>query len=132
MAVGVEVRVPFLDIELVNFSTTIPDHFKLKGNTNKYILKKVAEKYLPYEIINRPKAGFGAPIRKWITEDLDEFIQERLSPDKIKHRGIFNERAVWQLINDNKEGKIDASYTVWSLLAIESWLQQFVDNKELI
>lgn len=131
MAVGVEARVPFLDLELVNFSTTIPDHFKLKGQTTKYILKKVAEKYLPHEIIYRPKSGFGAPVRKWITEDLDEMIKERLSPQKIKERGIFNEDAVWQLIKDNKAGRIDASYTVWSLLAIESWMQQFVDGQKL-
>lgn len=131
MAEGVEVRVPFLDLDLVNFSTTIPPKYKLKGNETKYILKKVAEKYLPKEIIYRPKSGFGAPIRKWITEDLDEMISVRLSPEIIRSRGIFDEKAVWQLINDNKAGKIDASYTVWSLLAIESWMQQFVDGKKL-
>jgi asparagine synthase (glutamine-hydrolysing) len=131
MAVGVEARVPFLDLDLVNFSTTIPAEFKLKGNETKYILKKVAEKYLPKEIIYRPKSGFGAPIRKWIIVDLEDMIKERLAPDVIKARGIFDEKAVWQLINDNKAGKIDASYTVWSLLAIESWMQQFVDGKKL-
>jgi asparagine synthase (glutamine-hydrolysing) len=131
MAVGVEARVPFLDLDLVNFSTTIPAEFKLKGDETKYILKKVAEKYLPKEIIYRPKSGFGAPIRKWITVDLDDMIKERLAPDVIMARGIFDERAVWKLINDNKAGKIDASYTIWSLLAIESWMQQFVDGKKL-
>jgi asparagine synthase (glutamine-hydrolysing) len=127
MAAGVEVRVPFLDRELVEFSTTIPPHLKMKGNTTKYILKKVSEKYLPKEIIYRSKAGFGAPIRKWIMYDLDELIHERLSPDKIKSRGIFDTTAVWKLIDDNKKGRIDASYTIWSLLAIESWMQQFND-----
>jgi asparagine synthase (glutamine-hydrolysing) len=131
MAVGVEARVPFLDLDLVNFSTTIPVEFKMKGDVTKYILKKVAEKYLPKEIIYRPKSGFGAPIRKWITVDLDDMIKERLAPDVIIARGIFDEKAVWRLINDNKAGKIDASYTIWSLLAIESWMQQFVDGKNL-
>ncbi len=131
MAVGVEARVPFLDLELVNFSTTIPPHLKLKGNTTKFILKKVAEKYLPHEIIYRPKSGFGAPVRKWITQDLDEMIAERLSVENIELRGLFDAKAVWELIEDNKKGKIDGSYTVWSLLAIESWMQQFVDGKKL-
>ncbi len=127
MAVGVETRVPFLDKELVDLSTKIPVSLKMKGNTTKYILKKMTEKYLPKDVIYRPKTGFGAPVRKWITQDLDELIKSYLSPDKIRERGIFNERHVWRLIEDNKKGKIDASYTIWSLLAIESWFKQFVD-----
>lgn len=127
MAVGVEVRVPFLDKELVELSTKIPTRLKLKGNITKYLLKKVAERYLPKEVIYRPKTGFGAPVRKWITNDLDEMINDRLSEKRIKERGIFNSKNVSKLIQDNKKGKIDASYPIWGLLAIESWMQQFVD-----
>ncbi len=129
MAAGVEARVPYLDVDLVNFSTTIPPELKMKGTTTKYLLKKVAEKFLPKEIIYRSKAGFGAPVRKWIVSDMDEMIQERLSPARLNNRGIFNSNAVQQLIEDNKSGKVDGSYTVWSLLAIESWMEQFVDGK---
>jgi asparagine synthase (glutamine-hydrolysing) len=128
MAVGVEVRVPYLDKDLVEFSTTIPPHFKMKGNETKYILKKVAERYLPMDVIYRPKTGFGAPVREWIKNDLDEMIHDRLSPEKIKAAGIFNEKAVWKMITDNKKGKIDAAYTIFSLLAIDSWMHQFVNN----
>lgn len=127
MAVGVEARVPYLDKELVEFSLKIPPSLKLRGNETKYILKKVAERYLPYDIIYRPKTGFGAPVRKWITQDLNAMIEERLSPEKLNKRGIFDADKVWRLIKDNKAGKIDASYSIWSLLAIESWLSQFVD-----
>ena len=62
MATGVEVRVPFLDKELLEFSTTIPPHLKMKGVTTKYLLKKMMERYLPNDIIYRSKAGFGAPV----------------------------------------------------------------------
>lgn len=127
MAVGVEVRVPFLDKDLVEFSTSIPVNLKMKGTTTKYLLKKVMEKYLPHDVIYRPKAGFGAPVRKWICEDLDETINAYLSPERIRERGIFNDTAVCQLIEDNKSGKIDASYPIWCLLAIESWMRQFKD-----
>lgn len=131
MAVGVEARVPFLDIELVEFAQTLPPQLKLKGSETKYILKKVAERYLPKEIIYRPKTGFGAPVRRWITEDLDEMIHQRLSPERLKNQGIFNPDKVWKLINDNKKGKIDASYPIWALLAIHSWMEQFVyTNKD--
>ena len=125
MATGVEVRVPFLDKELVEFSTKIPTNLKLKGITTKYILKKVMEKYLPNEVIYRSKSGFGAPVRKWIINDLDHVINKFLSKDKLEDRGIFDYKTVHELINDNKAGKIDASYTIWALLAIESWMQQF-------
>jgi asparagine synthase (glutamine-hydrolysing) len=129
MAVGVEVRVPFLDTELVEFSTNIPPHYKLKGNETKYLLKKVAEKYLPKEIIYRPKTGFGAPVRDWILNDMDDLINDYLSKETIIKRGIFNFDKVINLIEDNKKGVIDASYSIWSLLAIESWMRQFYDNK---
>lgn len=125
MATGVEVRVPFLDKELVEFSTKIPTNLKLKGITTKYILKKVMEKYLPNEVIYRSKSGFGAPVRKWIINDLDHVINKFLSKDKLEDRGIFDYKKVHELINDNKACKIDASYTIWALLAIESWMQQF-------
>ena len=131
MAVGVEARVPFLDIDLVEFSQSIPTSMKMRGKETKYILKKVAERYLPHDVIYRPKTGFGAPVRKWITSDLQPMIDERLSIDRIKARGIFNPETVWDLINQNKSGKIDASYSIWALLAIESWCMQFIDGIEL-
>ena len=129
MTHGVEVRVPFLDLRLVEFATKIPPHLKLKGKTTKYLLKKVAERYLPTEVIYRPKTGFGAPVRKWITAEMDDLINDYLSRAQLDKRGIFNADEVQKLIIENKKGKIDASYTIWSLLAIESWFRQFVDIK---
>ncbi len=129
MATGVEVRVPFLDKELVEFSLQIPTSLKMKGITTKYILKKVMEKYLPHEVIYRSKSGFGAPVRKWIVEDMDQTIQKYLSKRNIEKRNIFDFEEIQKLINDNKKGTIDASYTIWSLLSIESWMQQFYDVK---
>jgi len=127
MAVGVEVRVPFLDLELVEFSKSIPPELKMKGKETKYILKRVAERYLPMDVIYRPKTGFGAPVRKWITNDLKPMIEERLSDECLEKWGIFDSKKVWELIEANQTGRIDASYSIWSLLAIESWLAQFVD-----
>jgi asparagine synthase (glutamine-hydrolysing) len=130
MAVGVEVRVPFLDTELVQFSTKIPPQYKLMGNETKYLLKKVAEKYLPKEVIYRPKTGFGAPVRNWIINDMDDLIQDYLSKKSINERGIFDYNKISNLIEENKKGTIDASYPIWSLLAIESWMRQFYDTNK--
>lgn len=127
---GVEVRVPYLDLELVEFSTTIPPELKMNGNTTKYLLKKVAERYLPNHIIYRSKSGFGAPVRDWIINDLGEKLQLELCESELKKRAIFNFEAVQKLIKKNTKGTIDASYSIWALLAIQSWLRQFVDNAE--
>ena len=129
MATGVEVRVPFLDLELVEFSTLIPPHLKLKGTTTKYLLKKVMERYLPHDVIYRPKTGFGAPLREWFgAGKLDDMTAAYLSVEGIQKRGIFNADAVQELVKSNRSGKIDASYTVWGLMAVESWMRQFIDN----
>lgn len=127
MASGVEVRVPYLDIDLVEFSTKIPPSLKLKGNTTKYLLKRVAEKYLPNEVIYRPKTGFGAPVRKWIKNDMNSFINDYLSQESIEKRKIFNYDKIKELIDLNASKKEDLAYPIWSLLAIESWLRQFHD-----
>ncbi len=127
MANGVEVRVPFLDTELVDWSATIPVQFKMKGTQTKYILRKLMKKYLPKEILFRRKTGFGAPVRKWILNDLDEMIDDYLSKESIKKRGIFNEKNIHRLINDNKTGMIDGAYSIFTLLSIESWFRQFVN-----
>ena len=128
MASGIEVRVPFLDLELVEYSAKIPPEMKLKGNVVKYILKKTMEKYLPHEIIYRPKTGFGAPVRQWVTHDLNEKVQEYLGESSIIKRGIFDPLEISRLISDNKSGKVDASYSILALMAIESWFRQFVDK----
>jgi asparagine synthase (glutamine-hydrolysing) len=124
-AVGVEVRVPYLDRDLVAFAQQLNPNLKLKGLETKYLLKKVAERYLPKGIIYRPKTGFGAPVRKWITVEMNDMIRERLSEQNIKRQGVFDYEKVQELINMNKNGSIDASYNIWSLLAISSWLKQF-------
>lgn len=125
MATGVEVRVPFLDKDLVEFSVKIPVELKLKGMTTKYLLKKVMEKYLPHEVIYRSKSGFGAPVRTWIRNEMNNIIENRLSKERIEQLGLFNYKEVHAIIKDNRDGKIDAAYTIWSLLAIDSWMKQF-------
>jgi asparagine synthase (glutamine-hydrolysing) len=129
MAVGVEVRVPFLDLELIEFAATIPAKYKQRGAEGKWILKKAMEPYLPKEIIYRPKTGFGAPLRTWIRHELRDLVNDVLSPTSILNRGIFNPIAVQQLIDDNDKGKKDAAYTIFSMMCIEIWCRKFLDNR---
>ena len=128
MAAGVEVRVPFLDLELVEFAAKIPSKFKQNGNVGKWILKRAMEPYLPKNIIYRPKTGFGAPLRQWMREELREFLADTLSIERLKNRGLFEPQAVQELIASNDSGLIDASYTLLSLMCIELWCEKFIDK----
>lgn len=125
MAAGIEIRVPFLDNDLVDFAGSIPDSFKMHNGESKYILKKVAERYLSKDIIYRKKSGFGAPVRKWVKEDLEKRIDIDLDSNKLSSQGIFDVERVNALIKENKKGKIDASYSILGLLLIQSWMNQF-------
>lgn len=128
MAAGVEVRVPFLDLDLVEFSARIPIQYKQNGAEGKWVLKKAMEAYLPKDIIYRPKAGFGAPLRRWIKGELRGFIGEYLSEKSLRSRGLFDPVAVHSLIKNNELGKVDASYTLLSLACIEIWCRSYLDN----
>lgn len=130
MAAGVEVRVPFLDLPLMDFAQQIPLHMKQRGREGKWVLKKAMEPYLPHDVIYRPKSGFGAPLRNWMRFELREMLGDLLSEHSVKARGLFRPDAVQKLIADNDSGKVDASYTLLSLLCIEIWCRKFQDNRQ--
>jgi asparagine synthase (glutamine-hydrolysing) len=87
---SVEGRYPFLDIDLINFVTQIPPHIQLKDLVEKYILKQVASKYLPPEIINRQKFAFVAPGSTHLLKQNIDWVNDLLSPQRIKRQGYFN------------------------------------------
>ena len=128
MAEGLEVRVPFLDLDLIEFVARIPNRYKQKGSHGKWILKKAMEPFLPKNIIYRPKTGFGVPLRRWLKDDLRELLGDLLSVDSINKRGLFSSQSIQKLISDNDNGKIDASYTLLSLLCIEIWCRAYIDK----
>ena len=129
MAVGVEVRVPLLDLELVEFAARIPTHVKQKGSVGKWVFKKAMEPYLPHDVIYRPKSGFGAPLRTWMRHELRPLLNDLLSADSLRRRGLFKPEAVASLIDANQSGRVDASYTLLSLLSIEIWCRRFIDAR---
>jgi asparagine synthase (glutamine-hydrolysing) len=129
MAAGVEVRVPFLDLDLVEYAAQIPNKYKQNRSVGKWVLKKAMEPYLPHEVIYRPKTGFGAPLRRWMQFELRELLGDLLSEESLRKRSVFDSKAVHQLIKKNDSGVVDASYTLLSLMCIEIWCRQFVDGK---
>jgi len=129
MATGVEVRVPFLDLELVEFAARIPARYKQRGSEGKWVLKKAMEPYLPRDVIYRPKTGFGAPLRRWMRFDLRDLLNDVLGAQSLRQRGLFDSVAVQRLIQANHQGKVDASYTLLSLICIELWCRKFIDQE---
>jgi asparagine synthase (glutamine-hydrolysing) len=128
MAVGVEVRVPFLDNDLVRLANGLPTDLKLRGGEGKWVLKKAMEPYLPREVIYRPKTGFGAPLRRWLRNELRDWVGDTLAADTLRRRGLFDPAAVARLIADDRAGRVDAAYTILGLACIEIWCRNFLDK----
>lgn len=129
MAAGIEVRVPFLDNDLVRLANALPPELKQCGTEGKWVLKKAMERYLPQEVIYRPKTGFGAPLRHWLQNELREMVGDILSADRLRRRGLFDPKAVADLVADDRAGRVDASYTILGLLCIEVWCMLFLDKR---
>jgi asparagine synthase (glutamine-hydrolysing) len=125
MACSLEVRAPFLDYELVEFVMRLPSKLKLKVLTSKYILKKTMKNWLPDEVINRPKKGFGVPVAKWVKGPLKDLFQDLLSSDRIKREGFLDPAYVARLLQDHLLGKKDNRKQLWTLLVWELWLNHY-------
>jgi asparagine synthase (glutamine-hydrolysing) len=128
MATSVETRVPFLDVELMRLSAIIPERYKLKGQITKYLLKEAMCRYLPRRVLYRSKSGFGAPLRKWVAEDLRDCLHEQLGPQRLGRRGLFDGAAVQRILRENEENKADHAYLIYALLTLELWMQTFLDR----
>jgi asparagine synthase (glutamine-hydrolysing) len=128
MAAGVEMRVPFLDPDLVRLASTIPDNGLVRGLETKWILKRAMHGVLPREIIYRAKSGFGVPIRAWLHGPLRPMLQELLSAKSLGDRGLFDITNVANLMAEEDAGRGDNAYTLLSLACIELWCRRFVDE----
>ena len=127
MAVGVEVRVPLLDIDVVRFAAHVPAHLKQRGRVGKAIFKQAMQPFLPHAVIYRPKSGFGAPLRRWLRAELRSKVNDTLDAAVLRRRGFFDPLAVRRLIELDRAGAIDASYTIFALMCFELWCRRFVD-----
>jgi asparagine synthase (glutamine-hydrolysing) len=128
MAANLEVRVPFLNHELMELAARMPVNLKLRGLKRKYILKRAAEKLLPKEIVWRKKAGFGAPIRSWLRGPLKPMVDDLLSEETVRRRGLFQPAEVQKIISANQSGQEDFNLQVFQLLTLELWQREFLDK----
>jgi asparagine synthase (glutamine-hydrolysing) len=127
MAVNLEVRVPFLNREMIEMAARMPPKLKLRGLKRKYILKRALENLLPRDVVWRKKAGFGAPIRSWLRGPLRPLIDDLLSEETVRRRGLFRPKEVRRVVDDNTSGREDNNLQVFQLLGLELWHRQFID-----
>jgi len=128
MAVSLEARSPFLDHNVIEFAASLPENFKLRGLTTKYILKRVLKQLLPAENLNRRKMGFGVPIGQWFRGEMQPFLRETLLSERALQRGYFNPDAVKRLVDLHTRSERDYAHQLWTLMMLELWLQRFIDT----
>lgn len=129
MASGLEARVPFLDHHLIEWAFQIPSIHKMRDREGKLLVKKAMERHLPRELLYRPKHGFNVPLTVWMRRELREFVQDGLSEDRLKRRGLFNPGVVAKLIQDHLDGRLNASNKIFLLLMLELWFERFIDRR---
>lgn len=128
MANSLEMRVPYLDKELVKFLETLPSNLKLRGNKHKYIHKKAAENWLPQEIVNRKKRGFETPIDEWLQGSFADDAKKIFNEENSASRNFFNLNYLNKLIDEHKSGKENHLRQIFTLLSFEMWYKTFFEN----
>jgi asparagine synthase (glutamine-hydrolysing) len=125
---SLEARSPFLDYELMEFAARIPSNIKLKYGKQKYLLKKLASRFLPLDVIYRKKCGFGIPIGFWFRGKFKSLIKEILLSDMAVKRGYFEMNYVKNILEEHLTGRCDHKYRLWALLCLELWHLMFIDK----
>jgi asparagine synthase (glutamine-hydrolysing) len=125
MAHGLEVRVPFLDNRIVEYTATLPEKLKYKQGIGKIVLRKLLSRYIPQELFNRPKMGFGIPLDHWFRKELKELLLDYLSVDRLKKEGLFDVFTVQQKIGEHLNGTANHQYRLWTLLIWQMWRERW-------
>jgi asparagine synthase (glutamine-hydrolysing) len=128
MAASIELRVPFLDYRLAEYAARIPAATKLRGGRTKHVVKRVAERLLPREIIDRPKMGFPTPLAHMFRTELAEYVADTLLDGHARGRGYFDPSVVERSVRAHRTGAADEHQLLWRLVVLEEWHRQFVDG----
>jgi asparagine synthase (glutamine-hydrolysing) len=131
MAHSVEARPVLVDREIVDYAAAIPARLKLKHGELKYVLKKVAARYLPKEVLSRPKQGFTFPLGRWMRTDLRKFLERLAERSRFVESGVFDAAYVRKLTREHLEGRVDHNYRLWILVNLEFWHRSFIDGESL-
>jgi asparagine synthase (glutamine-hydrolysing) len=127
MANSLELRVPLLDHKILEFAASLPQNFKIRGFTTKYIAKKALRGCVPREILNRKKAGFPVPYEKWLRLDLKDWVHDLLLDSRTTARGYFQKSAVERMLSDDMRSG-GYSKEIFDLAVLELWHREFLEK----
>jgi asparagine synthase (glutamine-hydrolysing) len=125
MAHSLEVRSPLIDHHVLEFAARIPSHLKLRHGVSKYIFKRMAEEFVPREIVRREKHGFGVPLESWFRKELRELVREHLLHSRDGAQRLFDRPFVERLVREHESGRWDWSLQLWSLLVFHLWYGRY-------
>jgi asparagine synthase (glutamine-hydrolysing) len=128
MAVSLEARDPLLDHKLLEFAATVPAALKIKGGRGKYLLRKVLQRRIPADILERGKQGFAAPIGEWLRGPLAPMADALLNDGRLRDRGIFDSGEVARLWREHRASRADHRHRLWQLIMLELWFRHFIDQ----
>ena len=123
MAVSLETRVPFLDHRVVEFAWSLPQKYKMNNGVSKLALREVLYNYVPKNMIERPKMGFGVPLGDWLRGPLKSWAEELISEDRIRKEGLLNYDLIKDKWDDHMSGKRNWAYHIWDVLMFQSWYE---------
>ncbi len=127
MANSLEARSPFLDHKLIEFAASLPENLKMSRLRTKSLLKKVAARLVPPEVVYRRKMGFGVPVGKWFRGEMKGFVRDVLLSETSLKRGIIKPAMIERYVTEHTNGEQDHAFQIWSLLMLELWFQRFID-----
>jgi asparagine synthase (glutamine-hydrolysing) len=125
MHYSLEGREPLLDYRLIEFAAQLPQNLKLKDGTGKYLLKNLTHKYIPKEIMDRPKMGFSVPIQDWFKNDFKKLVEDYLDKEIIKQQGIFEYKEIEKITNNYFIGKNINFKQLWNLVLFQMWYERW-------
>ena len=130
MSVSLEGREPLLDYRIIEFSSQLPSSLKYKNGNKKWLLKQIVHKYLPKEIMDRPKKGFGVPITEWFKDELKEYFLKYLNRERLDREGLFNTHEIIELRDKYLNGNKANVHRLWSILMFEMWYERWMDDEK--
>ena len=128
MANSLETRVPMLDHRVVEFAWTLPLEYKIRNGVGKWPLRQVLDRYVPRELIDRPKMGFAIPLEDWLRGPLREWAEDLLDENRLVREGYFRARPIREMWIDHVTGSRNLHNELWTILMFQSWLEQQPDR----
>ena len=123
MSVSLECRAPFLDHRIVEFAWRLPFHMKYRDRSSKWLLRQLVYRYVPRELIDRPKSGFSVPLGAWLAGPLKDWASELLAPERIKRDGLLDVRPITSKWQEHLRGRGKSQHYLWNILMFQGWLQ---------